>query len=237
MIIQIFNPNVLLTYIPSFVFILVLAIPSAYFLKAGLMAAKKDYSLPKWSEGSLFKKGFMLGLVSIIYSIPVMILSMLVLIAALGPTLYVEMIELSQVSPLESVTADYTARQAQLQEDIVAKLPQFIIAMIILITMSLLSWLIIIAAQMRFMDKGKFGSAFEYPLIAKIAFSGKYVYALFIALLLTIAVVLAMMILSFLLAITIIGIVLIPFVIAIGAYIMQVIVYTLAGQAYGEISK
>jgi hypothetical protein len=231
-LINLFIKNPVIQYIPSILSIFIFAIPTAYFVKCALTASKKDFSLPDWSGfRDLFKNGVMLGIISIIYWIPAMIIMTILMISILGPSLYSDVMSISSASFAERMTPAFEEKSAAMGMQMLSKLPIFLPTMLII---WILVTLVFSVASFRFIEKNNFGEAFNFPEILKVAFSPNYIIASLLGTLLMFAALIVMIIAAAISAITIIGIVLIPFIITLAILAGGIIFYTIIGQAYAE---
>ncbi|MCK5282624.1 MAG: DUF4013 domain-containing protein [Nanoarchaeota archaeon] len=229
----ILTKNFILKYVPNIISIFVFAVPTAYFIKCGFTASKKKFSLPNWSDfGALFNDGIKLGIISLIYSIPFMLILSSVSTSILGPSLYAEFKEISAHSIMDEASPESRAKEEQVYSRLIQKLPILIPVMFLIY---MVWWLIVSVALLRFMDKKNLKDSFVLSSIFRISFSPKYILAFLIMTLIGIGSIICISLVSILLAVTIIGIILLPFLFLIYAFAITVIGYTILGQAYGEV--
>lgn len=230
--ISFFINNAAIQYLSNIILIFILAIPTAYFVKCGLTATKKNFSLPAlsgWAE--LLKKGFILGVIILIYSIPLSIISGSISSAIIGKELQSGLKELSEYPLLQRNTPDFTLKQQNIISQLMPKLP---LLLPIIILISLIWWSIITVATFKYMEKGNFKDGFDLHSILKTAFSPSYLLAFLLLILIQIASLIILVIVSLLLILTVIGIIFLIPLLPLYCYAMGIISYTILGQAYGE---
>ncbi len=215
--------NPVVNFLPTIVSLFVFAIPTAYFLKCGTTAAKKKFALPAWSGfGELFRTGVKLALITLAYQIPLMLVTSGLSFVILGP----------ELSMLMHDTESFEEEEIFWQ--IAPKLPILIPVMILI---GVIYGFIVNAALFRFLEKQKWGDAFDIGYIVRIAFSSPFALSMLSALLIGVGSFIVLGIVCVLLAITLIGIILIPPLLLVYAYAFGVIFYTILGQAYVEAKK
>ena len=138
-----------------------------YRLESARTAFNKKFEMPKWENfGSLFVRGLLSWIIGIIYMIPAIIL---ILIAA-GKILYNIIVQygLNQGLSLSNTISDQLIQNTLMQD--VAMIPVFIIGVLL----ALLAAYLIPIALVRYSEKYKFSSAFDFGMIFKKAFTGNF---------------------------------------------------------------
>ena len=180
-------------------------IPIVNFLAVGYQlfcaktALKKDYKLPEWQNwGDLFVKGLLSLIIGVIYAIPLMIVAMFVI----GTAIF--------------------AYFNQGMESIMTLITTAGIGMIIFLIIALLTFYIIPMAIVSYVNNFNFSEAFNFGIVFKKAFTGKYLITWILMLLYGI---IATVIFSF-----------IPFVGgAIAGFVVGVTAFTAYGEVFAEI--
>jgi hypothetical protein len=179
---------------------------AGYLLNVAKGAMGKDFSLPEFKEfGKMFIEGILTLIISIVYSLPTIIL-FLVLMFAGGLS-------------LDSLFSGLLTGGGAL--GIFSSLAALGIYIVVLAVVWFIFAILGMTAVMRFADTREFGSAFEFGDVLKkgftVVFVGNWILAMIIAGIIG-------GLLSF-----------IPFIgVLLSIYIVQVISYTIVGQAYSE---
>lgn len=120
-----------------------------YQLKCAKLAMKKNYKLPEWTDwGDLFVKGLLAVIISLIFLIPVLIISVVIGGAAIFQLLS---------APAEVAVTGAAGT-----------------TLIIVVLLSVIVSYFLPAAVISFIDKNKFSAAFNCPVIFKKVFTGSY---------------------------------------------------------------
>lgn len=134
-------------------------IASGYAFRCAKLSMKNNFEMPAWNEkGELFLNGLKAFLVSIIYLLPVMILSMILFFS------FILSIDLIRYKEDPSYIID-------LIKPIILNNLFLFIALFLLF---LLTIYITPSAVMNFVNKDKFNEAFNFKTVFKKAFTGKY---------------------------------------------------------------
>jgi hypothetical protein len=209
------SPSIIWTLLLYGANIVLYAIPTAFFVRYGMNAAKKKFIIPSWKDLSgLFGEGVQITIISYIYSIPIFVITYLI----------------TGINFLANQTPE--AQQA-LAADMFAKLPLLlgVVLPFYLIIMYLLP-----VAFLRFMETKRFGDGFDFSTIFRKAFTSKYLGAWILALLIFIGTAIIIGVISFLFIITVIGIIpLVLVLIPMYVYFLSLLMYGIYGQAYGEV--
>ena len=176
-------------------------IPIVNFLAIGYQlfcaksAMKKDYKLPEWKNwGDLFVKGLLSLIISIIYAIPIIIISIFVI----GTAIF--------------------AYFGQGMDSITTLVATAGVGIIILLIIALLTAYITPMAIMAYVSNFNFGNAFNFGIVFKKAFTGKYLITWLLMLLYGI-----------------IGTAIFAFIPVVGGALAGFIVGVTAFTAYGEV--
>ena len=202
-----------------------------YRLESARTALNKKFEMPKWENfGSLFIKGFLSWVIWIIYMIPAIVL----ILIAVGPTLYNIVIQygLNQGLSLNNQLSDQLIQNTLLQN--LAMIPLFIIGLL----MALLAAYLIPIATMRYMEKYRFSNAFSLGIVFKKAFTVKYFIALIAVLVYSIVISLAsgglnygFAVLNIQFVTLIIGLI----ISGLATFMVMITSYTIFGEVYNKL--
>jgi len=195
--------------------ILLFSVPTGFFARFGLNAAKKSFEIPSWKNfGALFRDGFFLSVLLWAYSAPIFLVNYL----------------------LFGVNQFSLSFSPEAQEAFLGSiLERPLLYMPLLLAVYLLYMYILPIVMLSFMETGNFAGGFRLDNIFKKAFTLKYLgsWILSIAVTLGLGIILLLMIL--ILAFTVIGIPLLIIAVPMFFYVLLLIVSSIYGQAYGEI--
>ncbi len=215
--------GILLSIIPIISFI-----AKGYYLESsGITKTKVPLDeLPKWTKfWSLFIKGLLSSIISIIYLIP-SILLIVIGVLLMGASQFFNTInDIVSNSLMESSSNSAQLFETLLKENLNVLMP-FLIKLapflIIAVLLAILAAYLIPIAILNYLSNNKFSKAFNFSIIFKKAFTSKYLGAWFLAIIIS-------LIISSVLNI-------IPFVGgSIAFFITGVISYSIFGQVYKEV--
>jgi len=186
---------------------------SGYGLECAKTAMKKDYNLPEWAEwGNLLIKGFLCFLISVIYFIPLAIITAIIS----GPILSSSLNALISSNPQALVSALGAAGST----------------LVAVALIGLLTIYVVPTAIMLFVDKGNFSDAFKFGMVFKKAFTSKYFTAWIIVMIYSFVVGLVA---GFLSTITTVTVILPLIIMGFANMILVITSMTLFGEVYSEI--
>lgn len=221
-----FGVGVVLLMIP-FVNLLV----RGYKLESARTAMNKKFSMPKWENfGSLFLRGLLSWVIGIVYMLPAIIF----IIIPLGKTLYDIILQygLNQGLSLQNELSNQLIQNSLVQN--ASMMPIFALG----ILLALLAAYITPLAIVRYSEKYKFKSAFDFGIIFKKAFTGKY----FLAVLVVIAysIVISLIVSALNLGFSAMNIntvyVILSFIVGgLSGFMIMITSYTIFGEVYSKI--
>lgn len=191
-----------------------------YALLYAKSAAQNKHTLPEWKNwGDLFVKGILALVISVIYFLPVFI----ILVALFMPFMTNPIIQqaIMQKADWNTIIALYGLT-----------MPSYVpVLFAVSIALYLFTAYIIPLALMMFINKDRFGAAFQFKEICRRAFTGKYFVAMIVAVLYSVAVSFALSIPVALLGFTVV----LPYVInGYMAMVLQLTMVSIYGQVYAE---
>jgi hypothetical protein len=216
------------------VYVAILAMPLLYYTNLGIKSSKGDFTMPSWHDSSSFKEMMELALVTIVWSIPAIILIMAVVFGTLGTGTMQQFTTLSTATQAEKMSPVYAL---QAQQMILPILPKLLYLIPLLLIISFFNYLVYLSAQLKYSQNRKLSEAFDVGSVLSTAFTRNMAGAVFLSSLIIFGFAIVSMVAFFILAITLVGIVLIPFLVGIMMNVFMAIFYSAAGQAYGEVNK
>ncbi len=190
-----------------------------YALRAAKLSAQRKFVLPEWNNwGDLFVKGILAFVIALVYALPAIVLFVIALwsffvalVAALAGG------EILTMDPDTFSTVIVSAAGILLLAVILYLVACYVMPM----------------ALMHYVNKGRFGAAFEFRSVFREAFTAKYLGGLVVAFLYAVAVAIIGTVLSAVLQITIV----LPYVVsAFMSIIMSLTLMSIYGQLYAETS-
>ena len=228
-----FSSHFLLSNVPAIIAAFVFMTPFAYFVHCGMTAARNDFKMPGWKGINLVENGVMLGIVYIVYAIPLYLITFLVMYLSLGPAFMDDLTSISGASLAEQKTSEYMQKSQNVMKHMV---PMMLIMMPVNLILGFIWYMLFSVAAFRFYEKQRLTEAFNLKEIINTAFNGTYFMALVFSGLIYLGLIAVFMLAIILLMITLIGIVLIPYALALFIYYIGVLLFTIIGQAYGEVT-
>ena len=182
---------------------------------SGIGKEKASKTLPEWTDwGELFVKGFFAFLITLIYGLPAIILTMIFF----GETI----IQLVKSGAL------YSFGQGIVEMQLVTSGTGFAAGMLVISLTSLFISYILPAAVLGYLKHNSFKEAFDFQTIFRKTFNKRYLFAWVMAAIIGLAI-------GFVISLTVKITLVYTIISAAGVFIQLVIMYTLIGDAYAKI--